>query len=66
MTARLKSLVAEVRRRKVHRTVGAYIVVAIMALEGADLILPSMELPSWTFNLLVLFVVFLFPIVSTC
>jgi TolB-like protein/Tfp pilus assembly protein PilF len=63
MAARLKRLVSEVRRRKVHRTAGAYVVAAIMALEGADLILPSMAVPTWTYDVLVLFVVALFPIV---
>ena len=63
MAARLKRFVVEVRRRKVHRTLGVYIVVAIMVLEGADLILPSMAVPTWSYNLLVFLVVSLFPIV---
>ena len=63
MVARLKRFVVEVRRRKVHRTLGVYIVVAIMVLEGADLILPSMAVPTWSYNLLVFLVVSLFPIV---
>jgi len=54
---------AELKRRHVIRVGVAYIVVAFALLQGADLVLPALLLPDWTFRLLVLLVLFLFPIV---
>ncbi|HSM62041.1 MAG TPA: hypothetical protein VK849_14640, partial [Longimicrobiales bacterium] len=51
------------RRRHVFRVGFAYIVVAFALLQGADLVLPALLMPAWTFRLLVLLVLFLFPIV---
>jgi len=62
MRARSKRFFAELRRRKVHRTVGAYFVLSVMVLEGADLILPSIGVTAQTYDVLVILVVALFPV----
>lgn len=58
-----RRFVGELKRRHVIRVGVAYIVVAFALLQGADLVLPALLMPSWTFRLLVLVVLFLFPIV---
>lgn len=58
-----RRFLAELKRRSVIRVGVAYIVVAFALLQGADLVLPALLLPDWTFRLLVLLVLFLFPIV---
>jgi TolB-like protein/Tfp pilus assembly protein PilF len=52
----------EAKRRHVVRVGIAYIVVAFAVLEGADLVLPALLVPEWTYRLLVLVALFLFPI----
>lgn len=59
----LSRLFAELKRRHVIRVGVAYIVVAFALLQGADLVLPALLMPEWTFRLLVIVVLFLFPIV---
>ncbi len=59
----LRRFAAELKRRHVIRVGVAYIVVAFALLQGADLVLPALLMPEWTFRLLVLLVLFLFPIV---
>ncbi len=58
-----RRFLAELKRRNVIRVGVAYVVVAFALLQGADLVLPALLLPDWTFRLLVLLVIFLFPIV---
>lgn len=53
----------EAKRRNVLRVGFAYIVVAFAVLQGADVVLPALLLPDWTMRLLVILVLFLFPIV---
>lgn len=59
----LRGLFAELKRRRVIRVGLAYVVVAFALLQGADLVLPALLMPDWTFRLLVFVVLFLFPIV---
>src|SRR5512144_1639448 len=44
----LQNFLAELKRRKVLRVVGAYAVVAWGALQVADKLFPALTLPSWT------------------
>lgn len=53
----------EAKRRHVVRVTIAYVVVAFGMLQGADLVLPALDVPERTYNLLVLIALFLFPIV---
>ncbi|HSR40763.1 MAG TPA: hypothetical protein VLL48_01290, partial [Longimicrobiales bacterium] len=59
---RLRVLLAELKRRHVIRVGFAYLVVSFAVLQGADLVLPALQLPDWTFRLLVFLVLFCFPI----
>jgi TolB-like protein/Tfp pilus assembly protein PilF len=53
----------EAKRRHVVRVAIAYVVVAFGVLQGADLVLPALLVPAWTYRLLVLAALFLFPVV---
>ncbi len=59
----LFTFLEEAKRRNVLRVGFAYLVVAFAVLQGADLVLPALLLPGWTFRMLVVVVLFLFPIV---
>ncbi len=41
---------SELKRRRVHRTVGVYAVVAWVVAQVADLLLPALLLPEWSFR----------------
>lgn len=47
------SFLGELRRRKVYQVAVAYLAGSFVILEGADIVLPSLPLPDWTFNVLV-------------
>jgi adenylate cyclase len=55
-------LVAELKRRKVFRVVIVYAATSFVVLQAADLILPALMLPEWTYRMLVLLVVLGFPL----
>lgn len=59
----LRRLFGELKRRRVIRVGFAYLVVAFAVLQGADLVLPALLLPDWTFRLLVVLTLCFFPIV---
>jgi adenylate cyclase len=63
LSSQLRSFWAEVKSRKVHRTALVYIVVGIGFLEGADLILPALDVPDWAYRLAVGLVILGFPAV---
>jgi len=50
---RVRSLVRELRRRRVFRATGVYVVGAFAALQGAEILVPALRLPDWTMTLLV-------------
>jgi TolB-like protein/Tfp pilus assembly protein PilF len=52
----------ELRRRKVVRVAAVYAATAFVLLQAADLILPALALPDWTYRLLVLLALFGLPI----
>jgi adenylate cyclase len=56
------SFLAELRRRKVLRVAAVYAATGFVVLQGADLILPGLLLPEWTYRLLVLLVLSGLPI----
>jgi tetratricopeptide (TPR) repeat protein len=49
----LNKLLSELRRRRVFTTAGAYTAIAFLVLQGADLVLPALTLPEWTYRALV-------------
>lgn len=52
----------ELKRRRVLRVAGVYIVAGLAVVEGADLILPRLALPDWTVTLVVALVLLGFPL----
>jgi TolB-like protein/tetratricopeptide (TPR) repeat protein len=56
------TFVHELRRRKVMRVAAVYAATAFVLLQAADLILPALALPEWTYRLLVLLALFGLPI----
>lgn len=57
-----QTLLAELKRRKVVRVAAVYAASAFVVLQAADLILPALLLPEWTYRLLVLLALFGFPV----
>lgn len=60
-TARLRTLVHELRRRHVFRVAVVYGVVAWIVLQGTSIVQPALMLPEWTNTLIVLLVAAGFP-----
>lgn len=61
----LSGFLEEAQRRHGVRVAVAYVVVAFGVLQGADLVLPALMVPAWTYRLLVLTALFLFPVIVT-
>lgn len=59
----LRRLVAELRRRKVFRVGGVYLVAAWVALQVGDVVIEPLGLPPWTMTLLVVLAALGLPIV---
>jgi adenylate cyclase len=53
---RLRSFVAELRRRRVFRVAAIYVVIGFAALQGVDIVAPALRLPEWTLTLFVVLV----------
>ena len=53
----VKSFFTELRRRHVVQVAVTYVIVAFVVLEGADIILPALQVPDWTLTVLVVLVV---------
>jgi TolB-like protein/tetratricopeptide (TPR) repeat protein len=58
----IRRLITELRRRKVFRVAAVYAAVAFITLQAADLLVPALHLPPWTFSFLVLLALFGFPL----
>ncbi|MGH8030137.1 MAG: tetratricopeptide repeat protein, partial [Arenimonas sp.] len=56
------SLFAELKRRKVLKVGGAYLVVAWLAVQVASIALPSFEAPAWVMRVLILVALLGFPV----
>lgn len=56
------SFLAELRRRRVYQVAAAYLAGSFVLLEATDIVLPSLPLPTWTFNALVWLVLAGFPV----
>ncbi|MEJ2677455.1 MAG: tetratricopeptide repeat protein [Gemmatimonadota bacterium] len=50
---RVRSFLTELKRRRVVRVAVIYVVAAFGGLQGADVLVPALELPAWTMTLLV-------------
>jgi adenylate cyclase len=61
MRDHLRELVPELKRRKVARVAVVYAATAFVVLQAADLVLPALMLPEWTYRLLVLLALAGFP-----
>ncbi|MCW8844927.1 MAG: tetratricopeptide repeat protein [Gammaproteobacteria bacterium] len=59
----MKRLISELRRRKVFRSIGIYIGVALAVIEAANNILPVFDAPDWTFKFVTIGMIALFPVV---
>ena len=46
-----KNFFAELKRRNVYKVAVAYAVVAWLLLQGASIVLPSLEAPVWTMKI---------------
>ncbi len=58
----MKSFFAELKRRKVYRVAAAYVVVAWMLAQGADLVLSNTSAPEWAIQVILLLLALGFPI----
>lgn len=56
-------LLAELKRRRVVRVLIAYLAAAFIVVQVADLVLPALQLPEWTYRLIVLLALLGLPIV---
>jgi tetratricopeptide (TPR) repeat protein len=56
------SLIAEIKRRRVLRVAGAYLLGAWVVLQVADIVFPALGLPAWTLKLIVSAVILGFPL----
>jgi len=59
---RIRTLLSELRRRRVFRAAGIYVVAAFGALQGADVLVPALELPERTMTFLVVLAIVGFPV----
>ena len=60
---RLSRLLSELKRRRVYQVAAAYAVAGFAVLEAADLVLPALPAPAWTYRALVILVLVGFPVV---
>ena len=60
---RLRSLLWELKRRRVFRVAAIYVVAAFAVLQAADILVPALHLPAWTMTLLVVLVLVGSPVV---
>lgn len=60
--ARLVSFLRELRRRNVYRVAVAYLAVAFVSLQAAQILVPATTLPAWADDLLVYLAIFGFPV----
>jgi tetratricopeptide (TPR) repeat protein len=60
---RLRSILSELRRRKIFRAAAVYAAVAFVVLQAAAIVLPALHLPEWSLTLLVVLAIFGFPLV---
>jgi tetratricopeptide (TPR) repeat protein len=58
----LRSLLAELKRRRVFRVAAAYVVVAWALLQAADIIFPALGVPPWAMTLVVVLAFLGFPV----
>lgn len=58
----IRTFFHQLRRRKVFRVGITYLVVGFAIIEGAGLLLPTLRLPSWTYDLVVVLVLLGFPL----
>jgi serine/threonine-protein kinase len=57
-----RTFLTELKRRKVYRVAAGYAVATFAILEGADLVLPTLGVPAWVYQLLVVLVLLGFPV----
>jgi TolB-like protein/tetratricopeptide (TPR) repeat protein len=58
----IHSFIQDLRRRNVFRTAAVYAVVAFVVAQAADLLMPGLLLPEWTYRLVVFLLVLGFPV----
>jgi hypothetical protein len=61
--SRFQSLITELRRRKIFRTVGIYIVAAWVTVQVASLVFPAIDVPESALRYVWLIAILLFPLV---
>jgi TolB-like protein/Tfp pilus assembly protein PilF len=62
MTSRIRSFLAELKRRKVFRVAVVYAVVAFVIWQAAEIAVPGLNLPDWVLTLVILLTILGFPI----
>jgi TolB-like protein/Flp pilus assembly protein TadD len=58
----MNSLFTELRRRNVFKIAAAYVIVAWLVMQVADVVLPTFEAPDWVMQVLVFFLIVGFPV----
>jgi TolB-like protein/Tfp pilus assembly protein PilF len=59
---RVRAFFTELKRRRVVRVAVIYVVAAFGGLQGADVLVPALELPAWTMTMLVVIALAGFPV----
>ena len=59
---KIDSFFAELKRRNVYKVAVAYAVVAWLLIQAASILLPTFEAPAWVMKVLVLVIIFGFPV----
>jgi serine/threonine-protein kinase len=62
--ARSRSLLRELRQRRVFQSTGVYVVATFAALQGASILVPALHLPDWTMTFLVVLAIVGLPVTA--
>src|SRR5205085_4508871 len=57
-----RSFFAELKRRNVYKVAVAYAVVAWLTIQAASIFLPAFDAPSWVMKIVIIVVIFGFPV----
>src|ERR1700704_1406757 len=57
-----RNFFAELKRRNVYKVAVAYVVVSWLLIQAASILLPTFEAPAWVMKVLVIVIIFGFPV----
>ena len=59
----MPSFLAELKKRKVFNSAAIYLATAFILLQAAQMLIPALKIPEWTFSFLVVLAILGFPVV---